>query len=589
MNKKLTINKPVWCLLAFVSQIVILLIINAAGQLSFATNDDTTMVALAGGGYGSPSQYIINMHIVIGYLLKWLFTICNDINWVAIFYLFVYFAAVLLLDVVFLFRSTSTVYYICDLLIVNLVFTVVISYFTFTVVAYWAGIAGLLAMTAAGYLEKKRQRIPLCAAGGFVLVLCALVRGEALKSLLIIYLAVVICVWILDKKKQAAVIMACALCLIPLSSYTNLWMVNMNPVQKEFFQWGELRSAALDCRKVPYSEELSAQGMSPAQYLMIYAPFYYDRDVINEDALQLLIDMNEPLQKYNIDIMGFIQSHVSFKNNIKKFDFFYRTLFAAALLFYFILGEKSKRRFLLLIWLMAMGAEFVFYFIRRSPYRVIMPNYLMAVLFIVWYCRLEKSIMERLAVQGISASKMILTLSLLLGVIGGTQRILNYSGYTPYLFTEDRQTLLEYIDNHSEQLFLAGSGAVYDIYRSRPILDHCGRHNGRSLIGNWDIYSVPYLDMMQNRGIKDPYHVLREAINNSDILLITHYGNSFPGRYAWVLDLIQEQYGISAEFAKVDDICAVIWNGKAIETWASYKLVMMEEGNNNLWKTVSTD
>lgn len=574
MKKKFLVNKPAWCLLALLSQIIILLMINAAGQLSFAVNDDTTMVALAGGGYGSPSQYIINMHMVVGYLLKWLFTIYNDINWVTIFYLFVYFAAVFLLDVIFALRSTKGTYYFCSIVIVDLVFMIVISYFTFTVAAYWSGMVGLLALTDASCRQKGRQRTLLYTAGGFVLALCALVRGETLKSLLIVYLAVAVCAWILDKNKRPAAIMMCALCLIPLSSYTNLWMVNMNPVQKEFFQWGELRSAALDCAAVPYSEELNAQGMSAGQYLLIYAPFYHDRDVINEETLQLLIDMNEPLQKYNVDVAGFIQSHFTFNGNI-KFEFFYRILFTITLLFYFIFGEKRKRGFLLLIWLMTVGTEFIFYFLRRSPYRVIMPNYLMAVLFIVWYCHLDQNLTEWLAAQGISVSKMVLAFTLVLGVVGGNQRVFNYSynGYMPYLFTEGRQKLLEYVDNHSEYLFLAGGAEAYNIHMSRPVLDHCGRHNGGTIIGNWETYSVPFLKLMQNKGIEDPYHVLHEAVNNPYILLITRHGDGFPNVYSWVLDLIQERYGLTADFVKVDDISTVVWDDMVIETWVSYKLV----------------
>ena len=189
---------------------------------------------------------------------------------------------------------------------------------------------------------------------------------------------------------------------------------------------------------------------------MIYNSFNHDIDVVSEESLQFLVDMNTPDNKYNFDIAGFIFSHFLLKDNVKSFDFFYRTLFAVMLLFYFIFGEKRKRVFLLLIWLMTVGTEFIFYFIQRSLYRVVMPNYLMAVLLIVWYCRLEQSLAERLAARGISASKSVLVLTLLLGVIGGTLRVSSYSRYTPYLFTEGRQKLLEYVDSNSEKLFLAG-------------------------------------------------------------------------------------------------------------------------------------
>ena len=70
-------KKIILFLLLFISQLIILAIINACGQLVYATNDDTTMVSLACGAYGEPSEYIVNMHIWVGYILKFLFTNLN--------------------------------------------------------------------------------------------------------------------------------------------------------------------------------------------------------------------------------------------------------------------------------------------------------------------------------------------------------------------------------------------------------------------------------------------------------------------------------------------------------------------------------
>ena len=45
------------------TQFLVLLILLLTNKIFFATNDDTTMVDIASGGYGKCSPYIINIHI----------------------------------------------------------------------------------------------------------------------------------------------------------------------------------------------------------------------------------------------------------------------------------------------------------------------------------------------------------------------------------------------------------------------------------------------------------------------------------------------------------------------------------------------
>lgn len=40
----------------FISQLIILLVMIISNQLVYATNDDTTIVSLASGAYGSPTE-----------------------------------------------------------------------------------------------------------------------------------------------------------------------------------------------------------------------------------------------------------------------------------------------------------------------------------------------------------------------------------------------------------------------------------------------------------------------------------------------------------------------------------------------------
>ena len=566
------------CAVLFASQLIILLLIIVTGRLAYVMNDDTTMIAIVSGGYGSPSEYAINLHMLLGYVLKYLFTICNKVNWVTVVFLLSNMLSVLVLDMVFVEEKKDQISFWPSIIVLDLALFLVLSRFTFTVVAYWAGIAGLVGITYISIKGKEcKHRVTIGVFAGIAFVFCLLIRAEVIKSLLIVYMVCIIAALLSKKNWTPLFIAVAAVCLMSLSIKSHSIISDLNPVQKEFLSWGETRSAALDCAAVPYDEAKFAEyGITNNQYTAIYNSFNYDFDNIDTDVMEALIELNHPLNKYDFDIMGMLETHFSIWTNLKQllsYRSVYRIIFASVCLFYLCVGSRKDAFFVLLTWCCTLAAEFVFYFIRRAPYRVLMPTYLLAIVLILLCCNIDPQKESKLSMAGISLKKILMTLTILLAC--GSVIVYQHSGYTAWKYSETERAVLDYMAENNDKVFLAGDIEVYGIGRADSVWNHPGKRGIWNLIGNWETYSVPYFELMEKQGIQNPYDVLLEAVDNDKILLLTKLGDDFPASRSWILGLVEENYGIAVEFEKVEDI-SLTSHGDGVNYWVTYKLATKE-------------
>ena len=580
MKANIQDNKKWWirCTVLFASQLVILLLMIVTGRLVYVMNDDTTMIAIASGGYGSPSEYVINLHMLLGYVLKYLFTICNKVNWVTVVFLFSDMLSVFVLDMVFVEEKSDKISFWPSIIALDLALFLVLSRFTFTVVAYWAGIAGFVGITYVSIKWKAcKHRTVIGIFAVIAFVFCLLIRAETIKSLLIVYMACIIAVWVYKKNWAPLFIAVAAFCLMSLSIKSHFLLSDLNPVQKEFLSWGETRSAATDCAAVPYDEAKFAEyGITYNQYLAIYNVFYYNFDNVDTDVMEALIELNNPLNKYDFDIMGMLKEHFSVWTSLEKllsYRSVYRIIFASVCLFYLCVGSRKDAVFVLLTWCCTIAAEFVFYFIRRALYRVLMPTYLLAIVLILLCCNIDPQKEFKLSMAGISLKKILMTLTVLLAC--GSVVVYQHHGYNAWKYSETERAVLDYMAENNDKVFLVGDIEVFGISRADSVWNHPGKRGIWNLIGNWETYSVPYFELMEKQGIQNPYDVLREAVDNDRILLLTKLGDDFPASRSWILDLVEENYGITVEFEKVEDISQTI-HRDGVNDWATYKLVTKE-------------
>lgn len=573
-------NRRWWlrCTAAFASQLAILAVLILTGRLVFAQNDDTTMVAIASGGYGAPSQYVVFMHMILGFLLKFLFTICNGVNWVTVVFLVADMCSVLVLDMVFASVKQEKTGFFCAVIVLDLMLLIVLAHFTFTVVAYWAGIAALTGITYAfmGKVDRRRRIITgIC--GGTALVFCLMIRAETLISLVIVYASYVAVSLLSERNWKPLVIALTVLCCMQISVKSNTWMSKLDPIQRTYLSWTTARSAIVDYPMIPYDEsDFSEKGITYNQHKAIYYGFNYDFDMVDMESMSALIERQS--SRYDFDVMGMLKSHFSVWGSVREllsFTSLYRIMFAAVALFYLVFGRKQDFPFLFLTWGSTVAAECAFNFIRRPVYRVVMPGYLLAVVLIMLYCGIDTQKERKLHLQGISAQRMTVVMTAVL-MCGSIFTYIQHGDYQAWMYSGTERAVLDYMAENDDKVFLACDASLFGVEVSDSIWNHPGKRGIWNLIGSWDTYTVPYYELMERQGIQDPNHVLREAIDSDKILLLTRYGDNMPIYCDWVLGLVEDNYHIKVEFEKVEDVSRTDL-GSGYLTYSVYKLVTCAE------------
>lgn len=503
------------CLL--IAQILIFAGVVLSSDFYYQTNDDTTIIALAGGAYGQPSIYLDNIHIFLSYIFKVLFSYFPVINWVTLFFISVLFISFIVIDnlAIKLFTDINYFNYFIIFVTIEISWFIVITYFTFTIVAYVSGISGILCLIYQFFSDVPKKRGWV--AGGVLLLLCTLIRGEVLKSLVLVIFVLVIFLGITKKKLlQSILITAGPLILMMLMNFAHTALYSMNDVQREFWEWGEIRSAAVDCTPVDYvahEEEFKRIGVDANIYQMIYNQYYFDYDAVSKEIFSSLKEMNTLKEKYNFDLPGIIKTFFSVEEGVLYYEQFYRVLLLAMTVFALI-NSKGKKLEIFLVVLSTLFVTWLFYFINRPVYRVIMPNYLLAILVILFIFLRDEG--DR---KNISLSYLIVYLLPLVTII-------SFCYFNPVhkldkvtRHNEERQQIYKYLEAHEDKLFLSGNLSVYSIDVCRPILEFAGQNALWNLVGNWETFSVPYYELLENYEVENPDRLALE-LPDSDILRI---------------------------------------------------------------------
>lgn len=542
MNKKLNLA------ILILSQISLLALLLYMDEIYYVVHDDNVMVDIASGAYGEVSQYIVNMHIALGWMLKGLFGLFPFVNWVSIFYLFIYLLSFIILDIVFYNKKPFGLIF----LVLNASFILLVSHFTFTVVAYTAIIAGILLQMKA---MKQKRLVNKYFVTSLILVLCGgLIRGEAIKSVLIIVCFYFLCD--LKNWRKYFVIIPTYLVIMILCISSNLAWHKWDPTEKTFLEWGETRSSTLDCAAVPYDETLlKGQGISLAQYRFMYRAFYFDYEAISIQTLEKLAALNSIENKYNFNVMEYMKSFVRSVNRENAFMFgsIHLIILYFLLIVYFILCFKQRNRSWwkgLVIFSAALTMGLVFFVIRRYLYRVIMPNYILVNLLMLWLIcqitvRKEINFWMKTARACLVAAAFVCVFCI---------RIYNDNITDKAEYSSERQYVLDYMAENHDTLYLAGDPGTFSVAKARPIFEYTAQNGFWTLMGDWEIYSVPYYKLMEKYNIENPDNLLEESIGSKNIRYLTTLGDSFKEYNDYIINYIQKKTGKRSYFKKEEDI-----------------------------------
>ncbi len=531
-------------------QTAILVLMICMGWLRYGTNDDTTMAAIAGGGYGGrTSPYIVNIHFLIGYLLKTLYSCQKTINWLTITYLVLYALSFCVIDNILTAKCQCIQDSIATIFVTGISLYLMLSFFSFTVVAYALLTAGMIYMWDSGV----RPVSVIC------IILAAMIRYDVLNTGIVI-LGVYGVVRMLCTRsircimKDILLPIAGMLGIRCLSSTSNMWLLNINDSESEFYRWGELRSRALDCVPVPYNESLfSRYGFSKAAYDACYGAFYYIHDAVDENKMKLLIEWNK--NRYHFHIIGFIKAHFG-AYLTPDFKGIWQGMFATVILLIMINYDRKARVKAIALYAGILAAEYACYVIQRPLMHVIMPTYVMgSLLGLLIYVDASKqrSQMRDMAIITTLTVTAFITICFI------------PTKYSMTMNTADVERLheaREYIEKHQDKIYFALDPGVFALSADEDMWKNRYAYNRYNLAGNWEIYSVPSDVMFETYRI-DADEPGRSAPDSDRVVFLHSQPGDFDSDDSFIIDLYREYYGENVRFEPVDRLS----NG-----WGAYML-----------------
>lgn len=516
-------------------------------RLMYGTNDDTTMVAIAAGGYGgTPSPYIVNIHMLIGYILKTLYTYLPAVNWMTVTYLVMYVLAFLVIDSILAGQCKNNSDTVITLCVNGITFYLMISFFSFTVVAYALLTAGIMSLWHKGIIPEA----VIC------IMLASMMRSDVLNTAIVILfvysLVYAICLdSICNITKQVMLIVGLAGMEL-ISYFSNVWLLGLNDSEKAFLNWGEIRSRALDCTPVPYDKGLfDAHGFSKAAYDACYGAFYYIYDAVDTEKMRFLVDWNK--NRYHFHVLGFIRAHFEAYTTL-NYRGVWQGIFVAVIALNLIRNNRQGRIKALSLYVGVMTADYVYYFAGRPLLHVMMPTYVMgSLLGLLAFINSGPEQYENNNKRKRIASTALIGMLTMGFIIAIHYNPAKYS----MVMTEDERNSLrvarQYIEDHQDRLFFALNPEVFALSVDEKMWKNRYKNNRYNLAGNWEIYSVPSDEMFDDYGI-DGEKPGKAAMDSDNIVFLHPHPEDFDPDNNYVIDLYREQYHTIVRFELIDGL-----------------------------------
>lgn len=529
-----------WCkrkksraIIYLLPQMIFLIWLIGIKHIYYATCDDTVIHAMVSGGYGEPTQYLCVVSPIFGYIMKSLFQVFPIANWLGITYMILMILGFLLIDLIFIEQETEFIRTVILSFILLIGTFFVWTYFTFTVVSYVCAMGGLFWCMA---IIKKEQRITTWKAlpGWILISFGILIRTTAIYSLII-----VIGFWALYEMLSNKKWRLLFLCILILGEVKVVGVVNgvlneQSEIQSDYIAWNSARSFLGDYLT---QEEMVGTGFfSETDAEAFFNAFLWDKELFSmENMKQAAVGEKQNLRMDNVKHI-----YMEFENMFHDvtawddYQCFYFIWFWAICIFEF-LRQRETRKQIVAIASGALATSFLFFILGRMVYRVLMPGYVFAVICIL-AMSLEYSKSEKRTEVAYMAVMGVIT-AFMLRAYG------NYQLVYDQLYMVSNERVLAYLEENSDKLYLPCDSNAYSIEMAKDVLQYDGKEYISNLIGNWNIYSESYYELMSAYDIKNPDCLVLD-IADSDTIRLVMLNGEIPD---YVIDFIEERTGQKVE------------------------------------------
>ena len=520
----------------------------------YDANDDITMITIMSGYLTShPIEYPVHSNVIIGKLFSSLFLICNDVNWVVLFYILVNFFSTWTLVLCILKMKSNRTLKVIFLTFLLLFVSYFLTSITFTTVAAVSSLAGICLILSC-LREYSKKCFPLILIGILHILIGGLIRLQSIFLVIAVFTPfLLVNVTKFFTIKALGTFFATLAILIGFYLY-NSFYVHSNPEWSEYYQYNQARTQLQDRTGIynitDNSIVLDSVTWSSNDLYLFEHTIYLDKHIYSSQNYQTLIDQISKWQQ-PIDIT-YQKVIKAFSVNPTK-DFLKLSLVAWFIL---ILSTNNKGSLyssltyvctlLFIIFVLAWGF--------KIPNRVIIPLLMsITILFFVtleWYHtdnpNRNLTYSSLFAIKAFSLLLLITLSTTIWSVISRPYQQSKSNNSNQLLYSQIQNDLSELVTNGSvsKNALLLSSGIGYpfvymDIY-------HLDFPPIKTLTLGWNSFSPYYNTVLNQYGFTQISDAL---IENDQIYLIVkvreipsiklfykeHYGKTIDAQIIYII------------------------------------------------------
>jgi len=365
-------------LLAFATILLLFAVQLAVFVPSYQTNDDIgmTFVASGTGTCPAPDEHLRYSHVLLGLVLKKLYTAFPGFPWYGSYHFLVHFLSMTVLLYVVLRRKFTWRRFFFFLVYFFSIELYFLNNLQFTITACIAGQSGLLLFLASLGDESRKSRAML--AGGVSLVVLSYIIRTNSFFLMALMAAPVLAVAFHDGRRNRSVVLKYAVFLgLTAASVSLLGLYNKayyerDPAWQDFFAINALKSRFIDFKHTVYNDDtkpvFDEVGWSRNDYYMLLTWFFADETLYSKENLEKILS-HFPSFKTYLSPGDVVRQFLSVLSGM----FFF--LITAAFFSLYALGEKRNR--VSIIGTLAVMFVLMAYLIvtKRLPARVYQPMF----------------------------------------------------------------------------------------------------------------------------------------------------------------------------------------------------------------------
>ena len=483
--------------------LIVFILSNIVFGIKYEEVDDFIIYNLYSGLDGTYNIHGVYIHSVLCFIISLLYRILPMINWHTIFLLCMQFICFTIIANILLKKNENKFSYILYILFVSVFYTILLQLIQYTSIAALLILTSFFAMMDGIEKEEKKKRYII-----LTMVLFTIGIMLRMQSLLIVapFYAIYLCynyiLKIKNKVEKQKILNICKqyliLGIITILVYgSNYLIYNTNDLYKEYTQYNEIRTMLHDLSFILYDtnkEIFEEIGWSRNDYALFYRFNFGDENVYSKENLQKIINYKNDKKEYlrlNLNIKKIINI---FKGQTIYINSFIVVIFMLATIIA-IYTNKSKRGYIISIFLATIFINVLFIILNRSIQRVVIPEYIigtMMMLYLTHYKEKKK--------QYNNTTKLIVYLVLVLILI--STNILVAKNYNKgYKIDEykDYKELINYTNSNKQNAYLytvdlfRGFYLAYSVYEMPPK----NSFSNLRVMGGWDMFTENYYDFKE--------------------------------------------------------------------------------------------